>query len=1130
MFKVSAFASLTLLSVCLSPAFAQREAAGVRVPEGFNISLFADDDMAHDVHSLTFDSRGRLVVSGPGYIRFLLDTDDDGKADRVKQFVDGPKSGAQGMFWAGRSLLCSGNNGGDESGLLIYRDDNRDDKADKKPEKFLGALAGGEHHVHSIQKGPDGWWYVIAGNYAGVTAAYVQGSKTTPIKNPYAGVVMRIDPKFTGGEVIADGFRNAYDFGFTRQGDIFTFDSDGERDVSLPWYRPTRVFQVTPMSNAGWVSRSWKRPGYFLDMPPVVGSFGRGSPSGIVVYKHTQFPSKYQGAVIGLDWTYGRVIALPLEQSGSTWKSKPVVFMEGVGSFGFAPTDAEVGPDGSLYVSIGGRGTRGGVYKVTYGKGGSKPKLAETEAERLTQILEAPQPLSSWSRTKWESRAKRLGRDPFVKTILREGMSDATRMRAMEIMTELFGGVKNNEAAAITKSKSAALRARTAWSIGRRDQNKPDPKALAAYVKDKSPLVQRFAYEAMQCANEEANWEELAPLLVPGLTSKDRFVRQMASRIVSKVPGKYLEKLVQAVRKTNVPEGTISLGFGLADRQRRVVANVLSMGMGFLEPFKDGQFHTIGVRIDGARAMQMALGDVGPGEKRLAVYEGYAPRVDLVGKEKELNPIRSRIAKIFPTGDERLDFEVSRVISMLAPLNDDLLDKVLAKVTEKSDPVSDIHYLLVASRIAVDRTSQQTAKTAKALAALDAKIKARSYPQDANWNARINELYATLVQNDPQLPMTLVKLPEFGRPPHVVFLSQLPKENLNLAINAFSKKIDAEGDDFTWTNDIVFVMGESKDPSHKALVREQLDNIGTRNAAVMVLSREPLESDRELFVEALESPDRGILISCVNALSVLSEKKQGGSPDEIVRLVRTARRLGGIPAEFQLRETAVKLLQQHTGQNFGFEFGESGYTPQSAVLGKWSRYIETKYPNETGLLMGGEAKDLEMVYRMMARTDWKAGDAARGKALFEKLSCAQCHGGSTALGPDLGGVTSRFSDRDLFAAIVAPNKDVSTRYQTTLIETSSGKAHQGLVIYRSVDGLLLRTLQNQTIRIEGQDIEASRALSTSLMPSKLLKDAKPADLSDLFAYLKTLEAPKQPVLQPSPDPMKEDEKKAAARK
>jgi putative membrane-bound dehydrogenase-like protein len=1094
--------------------FADQEAAGVRVPKGFNITLFADDDMAHDVHSITTDSRGRVVVSGPGYIRFLIDDDKDGKADRVKEFADGPRTGAQGMFFVDRDLLFSGDNG-----LFIFRDDNRDDKADKDPERFLGILAGGEHHAHSIQKGPDGWWYVIAGNYAGVTDAYVKSSETSPIRKPYAGVIMRIRPDFKGGEVVADGFRNAYDFGFSDSGDIFTFDSDGERDISLPWYRPTRIFQATSRSNAGWVTRSWKRPSYHTDMPPVIGSFGRGSPSGVVVYRHNQFPEKYRNAVIGLDWTYGRVVAVPLKSSGSVFKGEPIELMTGVGTFGFAPTDAAIGRDGSLYVSIGGRGTRGGVYRVTYGDVEEKsPTFAETDEERLAEVLDAPQPLASWSRAKWERQATRLKKEPFTKTILNERLTDAQRIRAVEVVTEMFEGVEDSTAKTMMRSKSAAVRARIAWSLGRRAPATPSADLLTLYAQDKSPLVQRFAFEAMHTATEAADWDKLGALLPAGLSSDDHFVRQAAARAIPRVPSKYLRPLAEQVNKTRNANATVSFGIGLAERSVKVVPNVVEMTMRVLEPI-EGNFHPASLRLECARAMQMALGDLGPAEKRPAVFEGYAPRLDLSSQEKLLNPYRTRIAEIFPTGDTKLDREVSRVIAMLAPLNDELLDKILAKLTDKSDPVDDVHYLIVAARIGVERSQTQTDKIAKALLALDDKITKRDYPKDLNWNARIGELYAMLVKYDEALPVTIAELPDFGRPSHVVFLTQLAKEDLQIAINAFAKRIEAN-EDYPWSNDVLFVLGESTEPAHRAIIRDQLENTVVSNAALMVLSREPEERDRELFVDSLETPDRGILMSSVTALSKLS--KDDASPKELVALVRTARRLGGIPIEFQMRETVVKSLQEKTGENFGFVAGQPGFKPQTEVLAKWSAWADDKYPEIADLMSGGAAREIAAIQDRLAKTDWDTGDPGRGAVLYEKLSCAQCHGGGSALGPDLGGVTGRFSRDDLFTAIVAPNKDVSTRYQTTQVQTSDGKAYQGLVIYRSVDGVLLRTSQNQTIRIEGSDIEFSRALSTSLMPAGLLKDSSPQDLADLYSYLGTLKAPVAPAPEPSADPMQSE--------
>ena len=375
------------------------------------------------------------------------------------------------MHFHGRDLLCTG-----DGGLIRYRDRDADDRADGPPDVLLKAKAGGEHDIHSIQRGPDGWWYLIAGNYSGVDESFVT-LPTSPIPEPEAGVLLRLRPNLDGAEVVADGFRNAYDFAFDANGDAYVYDSDGERDVSLPWYRPTRVFMAVPGSHAGWVSRSWKRPGHFPDMPPVVGSFGRGSPTGVVCYRHDRFPEKYRGAIFALDWTFGRILCLPLEPDGAVVKSKPFEFATGEGLFGFAPTDAAVAPDGSLYVSVGGRGTRGGVYRIRW-----TGMLPERDAEGGTPIRSTspsiPRNPSRVGRVRsgnrppgsWEQTALRAA-------IVDESRAEAERVRAIEILTDQFGGVPPDSLAEILERAPESVRARAVWSVGRRMQGQP-PSAL----------------------------------------------------------------------------------------------------------------------------------------------------------------------------------------------------------------------------------------------------------------------------------------------------------------------------------------------------------------------------------------------------------------------------------------------------------------------------------------------------------------------------------------------------------------------------------------------------------------------------------------------------------------------------
>ena len=413
---------------------------------------------------------------------------------------------------------------------MAYRDANADDRADGPADLFLRMKAGGEHHVHAIQKGPDGWWYVIAGNSADINAAYVT-LPTSPVKTPISGTLLRLKPDLSGGEIVCDGYRNAYDFAFDWRGGIFAFDSDGEREVSLPWYRPTRVFHSPAASNAGWITESWKRADDYFDMAEVVEQFGRGSPTGVLSYRHEAFPPAYRDALFILDWTFGRVMALQLTRSDNRWSSKTIEFMKGIGQSGFAPTDVEVGPDGSLFVSVGGRGTRGAVYRVKYTgppatDGNTSPKQPAAAIDvRLAQCLDAPQPLSSWSRVRWQPIAKELGRTAFVEAALNEGLSAHRRIRAIEILVEMFDGVEDGTLWRLGGAKDADVRARAAWSIGRTDPVVARPGVRRGYLQDADPIVRTAALESLCGLSGPVDlnqFDQLLPYLAQSLGSADQ--------------------------------------------------------------------------------------------------------------------------------------------------------------------------------------------------------------------------------------------------------------------------------------------------------------------------------------------------------------------------------------------------------------------------------------------------------------------------------------------------------------------------------------------------------------------------------------------------------------------------------
>src|SRR6266478_6391021 len=103
-----------ILFVVLVPGMvrsAENSQLGLRVPTGFEVTEFADSKLANDIFSMILDPRGRVVVSGRGYIRILVDGDNDGRADRAIDFANAPKDGAQGLFWEGSSFYVMGDGG-----------------------------------------------------------------------------------------------------------------------------------------------------------------------------------------------------------------------------------------------------------------------------------------------------------------------------------------------------------------------------------------------------------------------------------------------------------------------------------------------------------------------------------------------------------------------------------------------------------------------------------------------------------------------------------------------------------------------------------------------------------------------------------------------------------------------------------------------------------------------------------------------------------------------------------------------------------------------------------------------------------------------------------------------------------
>ena len=169
------------------------------------------------------------------------------------------------------------------------------------------------------------------------------------------GEIYRSDDDGQTWKRVVAGFRNEYDFAFNREGELFSFDSDMEWDVGLPWYRPVRVVHCPLGAEFGWRNGSAKWPTYYFDSLPAILDVGRGSPTGVTFYQADRFPADYQDRMLVCDWSQGRILAVKTQREGASYNATADELVTGQP---LNCTDIEVGPDGGLSISLPAGGAR----------------------------------------------------------------------------------------------------------------------------------------------------------------------------------------------------------------------------------------------------------------------------------------------------------------------------------------------------------------------------------------------------------------------------------------------------------------------------------------------------------------------------------------------------------------------------------------------------------------------------------------------------------------------------------------------------------------------------------------------------------------------------------------------------
>jgi putative membrane-bound dehydrogenase-like protein len=558
----------------------------MKLPEGFQATLFAGEPDVVQPIAFTFDDRGRLWVvesfsypkwtkekEGKDRILILEDTDGDGVHDKRTVFWDKGANLSGIEIGFGGVWLCATPN------LLFLPFKEGEDKPSGPPEILLdGWSLQAKHNVfNALAWGPDGWLY----GCNGILATSNIGKPGTPDnqRTPMNCGVWRYHPTKKNFEVVANGTTNPWGLDFDDHGEMFITNcvikhlfhvvpgAHYERMYGQDFNPHLYGLMESGADHIHWGGGDWTTSRSGKGSHSDAG--GGHAHSGCCVYLGDNFPDKYRNQVFTCNIHGNRVNVDRLERNGSTYVAKHEPDFLFANDEWFRGLGVKYGPDGGLFVSdwtdtgechnyeVADQ-TNGRIYKVTYGK----PTPWKTNLQELSdgELLKLQWHKNDWlvrhARRILQERALNGKKDKeVIQTLFQTIRGKESVAKQLKALWCLFALGEVNETTFELQSLDSEVRA---WVVrlllDEKNPSKSLIKKLAEIAsQEKSPQVQLAIASGLQKLSLEDRWLIAEKLVQVEEATKDPYLPLMIWYGIESLPTVDLSRSIQLIEKSKIP-------------------------------------------------------------------------------------------------------------------------------------------------------------------------------------------------------------------------------------------------------------------------------------------------------------------------------------------------------------------------------------------------------------------------------------------------------------------------------------------------------------------------------------------------------------------------------------------------